>query len=145
MMQQAKVSTLIQPSQQLVTLAKEYIAAVKRLFDEAKQPDFSEANWSAAAALVEVNEFVWVSAGCEKLNWQDYVAYLSEWARVVRWESTLMRMHQWQDSVFVEQEERCTLGDTVDVLRMVAVFDFNDAGKIKGVSVFMQHKPSLGL
>lgn len=145
MMQQAKVSALFQPNQQLENSVREYGAIANRLFDEAKKPGFTDANWAALAALVDVNEFTWISPGYEQLNWHDYINYLNQWARVASWDSTFKRIHQWQDSVFLEQEERCTVGDTVDIVGMIAVFDFNAAGKIRRLAIYMQHQPSLGL
>src|SRR5215204_3662604 len=119
MMQQAKVSALIQPGQQLENSVREYVATSKLLFNEAKTPGFTEAHWAALAALVDVNEFNWIGPGSEHLNWQEYISYLNQWALVASWESTFKRIHQWQDSVFLEQDERCTIGDTVDIVGLI--------------------------
>jgi hypothetical protein len=145
MMQQVKVSSLTQPDQQLISVVMDYVATVKRLFGEAKQSGFNEANWAPLAAFVSLNEFKWVSPAYEELGWSGYIAFLSEWASSVTWESNFQRIHQWQNTVFLEQEERCSFGDTVDIVGMLAVYEFNEAGKICRLGIYLQHKPSLGL
>jgi hypothetical protein len=145
MMQPVKASTPIQPDQRLVSLVMDYVSITQRLFHEAKKPGFSEADWAPLAAMVNVTEFKWVSPGYEELSWPEYLAYLTEWAKTVSWESTLHRVHQSQNSVYLEQEERCAFSDTVDIVGLIAVYDFNEAKKIQRLAIYLQHKPSLGL
>jgi len=144
-MYQIKPNTAIKADQPLVDLVIESVAITKRSFAEAKQPNFTLDKWAPLAAMVAINEFIWVSPHFEELSWQQYISYLTEWARAISWESKFRRIHQWQNLVFLEHEERSVFGDTLDVGRSVSVYEFNTANKIQRLSVYLQHKPSLGL
>jgi hypothetical protein len=140
-----RVSTAIKRHARLTDLVLDFNAITKRLFDEVKQPGFTEASWMPLRAMVAVEQFKWVTPSYEELSWQEYINFQTEWARTVSWESSAHRIHQWQNIVFLEQEERCTFGDTVTVSGSVAVYEFNDIGKIQRLATYMQHTPSLGL
>ncbi len=135
----------IQHEQPLTGVVLDTIAITKRLFNEVKTTGVIENDWSPLAALVAVDEFVWVSPTYEQLNWQEYIAYLTGWAQTVIWRPTIQRIHQWQNIVYLEHEEQSTIGDRVDVSYCVSIYEFNDAGKIRRMANYQQQRPSLGL
>ena len=145
MMQSIEKSVSVQHEQQLTSLVMDSIAITTKLFHEAKKPGFTTTDWAPLAAMMAVKEFKWISPEHEELGWQEYTAYLTEWAQAMSWKSTVNRIHQWQNIVYVEHQERCTFGDTVDICRSVAVYEFNEASKITRLAIYLQHKPSLGL
>lgn len=132
-------------NEQLSRVVIEYTAIVKRLFDQAKRPDFAAADWGPLAELVAVDEFEWAGPFRERMNWQGYVQFLTQWARTVGWDSIVLRIHEWQRAVFVESEERSTMGDRVEVVRTLMVYEFNAADKIKHLAVYLQREHSLGV
>ena len=123
----------------------DYIAHVKRLYRAANLSNFAVADWAPLAELITVDDFEWVSHNREVLNWEEYIQYLTQWARSMTWESTVHRIHQWQNVVFLEHDERYTFDDRVNAVRSITVFEFNPAGKIQRVAVYLQQEPSLGL
>lgn len=139
------MSTVIQSNIQLTDVVIDYIAIMKRLYHKANQPNFSVADWAPLAELVMVDDFEWVSHHRDVLSWGEYIRYLTQWAQSMTWESTVRRIHQWQNVVFLEHDERYTFDDKVDGARSISVFEFNPAGKIHRVAVYLQQKPSLGL
>jgi hypothetical protein len=144
-MPNAKMSPSIQQEQPLVSLVLDAIEITTQLSNEVKKQDFTAADWAPLEALVAVNEFTWMSPDYEKLKWHEYIVYLTEWAQAMSWKSTIKRIHQWQNIVYLEHEVRSTFGDTVDISCSVAVYEFNDQDKINRLAIYLQHKPSLGL
>lgn len=123
----------------------EYVATMKRLFDQAKQPDFKLAQWAPLAELVAVDKFEWIGPSREVLNWQGYLEYLTQWTRTMEWKSAISRIHEWQTTVFLETEDQYSISETVDVVRTIVVFEFNEVGKVLHIAVYVQKIPTLGL
>jgi hypothetical protein len=123
----------------------EFIVITKRLFGQVKQPGFKLGDWAPLAELVAVGEFEWGGPFGEVLNWQEHIEFLTKWAHTVSWKSTLRRVHEWQGVVYLEHEEQTIESDAVEITPALTVFEFNKAGKIRHIDVYLQRKPSLGL
>ena len=111
---------------------------IKRLVDEAKKPGFSADSWDPLAELVDVDEFERVGAFKEVMRWPDYVDFLTGWARSSEWECSFKRITETADRVFLELEERSTVGDFSSVVNSLSVYEFNDAGKITHIDLYLQ-------
>jgi hypothetical protein len=122
----------------------EYSMVVKRLVDEAKKPGFSVESWAPLAELVDVDEFQRVGAFKEVMNWPDYVDFLTNWAMSSEWECSLRRIAETSGVVFLELEERLRMGDVSSVVNSSSVYEFNEAGKIQRVYVYLQMDPPQG-
>lgn len=122
----------------------EYSMVVKRVVDEAKKPGFSVESWAPLAKLVDVDEFQRVGAFKEVMNWTDYADFLTNWAVSSEWECSLRRLAESSGVVFLELEERLKMGDVSTVVNSSSVYEFNDAGKIQGVYVYLQMDPPQG-
>jgi len=119
----------------------EYSTVLKHLVDEAKKPGFSVESWGPLAELVDVDEFERVGAFKEVMKWPDYVGFLTNWAMSSEWECSLRRVAEASGVVFLELEERLEMGGVRSVVNSSSVYEFNDAGKIQRVYIYLQMDP----
>jgi len=115
-----------------------YSTLMKRLVDEAKQPGFDTGSWAPLAELIDTQNFVRVGNFKEVMNWDEYVAFLTSWATSSDWESTFKRVTEVGDVVFLELEERSRIGDFSNSVNSVSVYEFDSAGKITRIDVYLQ-------
>ena len=116
----------------------EYSQIMKRVVDSAKQPGFSVASWAPLVELVAIDEFERVGNFKEVMNWQDYVNFLTNWAMSSDWECSFKRVTEVGNVVFLELEERSRIGDYRSVVNSVSVYEFNSAGKIGHIDIYLQ-------
>ena len=116
----------------------DYGVITKRLVDEAKNPGFNSASWAPLAELIDTGNFVRVGNFKEVMNWNDYVAFLTGWAANSEWDCSFKRVTEVGNVVFLELEERSTIGDFSNSVNSVSVYEFNDAGKITHIDVYLQ-------
>jgi hypothetical protein len=135
-----KVSEIVGDYTGLSRKVLEYSLIMKRLVDEAKRPGFSEASWAPLAELVAVDEFERVGNFLEVMRWPDYVAFLTKWATSSGWECSFKRITEKQGVVFLELEERSAVGEHRSVVNSATVYEFNDAGKLRHLDIYLQMK-----
>jgi hypothetical protein len=116
----------------------DYSLIMKTLVDAAKQPGFSEQDWAPLAALVAVDEFERVGNFKEVMRWQDYITFLTGWAKTSAWEGSFKRITEGPGRVLLELEERSKVGGYSSVVNSVSVYEFNAAGKIKHLDIYLQ-------
>ncbi|BBX05880.1 hypothetical protein [Mycolicibacterium aichiense] len=116
----------------------DYSALMKRLVDEAKQPGFSTESWAPLAELIDTQNFVRVGNFKEVMNWDTYIAFLTNWATSSEWESEFKRVTEAGDVVFLELEERSRIGDFSNSVNSVSVYEFDQSGKITRIDVYLQ-------
>ena len=116
----------------------EYSLIMKRLVDSAKRPGFSVQSWAPLAELVAVDEFERVGNFKEVMNWRDYVGFLTNWAMTSEWECSFKRITESGKVVFLELEERSRTGGHKSVVNSVSVYEFNAAGKIRHLDIYLQ-------
>jgi len=88
---------------------------------------------------VAVDEFERVGTFLETQNWQQYTEMLTQWASVTStFETTVRRISELNGLVYFEIEERHFRGDQVNVVNSLTVFEFNEAGKIRHLDVYLQ-------
>jgi hypothetical protein len=119
----------------------EYSLIMKRLVDEAKQPGFSVESWAPLAELVAVDEFERVGNFKEVMSWRDYVTFLTKWAIGSEWECSFKRISESDGVVFLELEERSRVGDHTSVVNSMSVYEFNGAGKLRHLDIYLQMEP----
>lgn len=119
-------------------LVLEYGATVKRLVDEAKEPGFSAASWAALADMVAVAEFERIGNFKEVMNWDQYIEFLTGWAKSAEWEGSFKRITEHRNVVFLELEERSKVGNFSSVVNSMSVYEFDDAGLIRHIDVYLQ-------
>ena len=119
----------------------DYSLIMKRLVDQAKQPGFSVESWAPLAEMVAVDEFERVGNFKEVMSWTDYVEFLTRWAISAEWEGSLKRITEHDGVVFLELEERSGVGEHRSVVNSVSVYEFNAAGKLKHLDIYLQMEP----
>jgi hypothetical protein len=118
----------------------EFALLMKRLVDEAKRPGFSQSSWAPLAERVAVDEFERVGNFLEVMRWPDYVGFLSKWATSSEWECSFKRITEKERVVFLELEERSKVGEHRSVVNSMSVYEFNDAGKLRHLDIYLQMK-----
>ena len=125
-----------------MTLAQQVLdfeATVKRLVKAAKDPGFTAAGWAPLAEFVAVREFERVGTWMEVMNWQQYTEFMTQWARSsMGFDTVLRRISELPGLVYLELEERHTRPGGVAVVNSLSVYEFNDAGKIRHLDVYLQ-------
>ncbi|WP_099024427.1 hypothetical protein [Mycolicibacterium palauense] len=116
----------------------DYTLTAKRLVDAAKQPGFTAEGWAPLAHLVDVETFERIGNFKEVMNWDEYAAFLSNWAASSEWDASFKRVSEIDGTVFLELEERSRVGDFSSVVNSMSVFEFTDAGKIRHIDVYLQ-------
>jgi predicted TIM-barrel enzyme len=119
----------------------EYAEIFNSVVHKAKQPGFTVADWAPLAELVAVDEFERVGHMMEVMNWQEYTAFVTQFATALSWEGTFRRVQERSGVVYLELIERCTIGARVDVANTMTVYQFNAAGKLCHLDVYLQQKP----
>ncbi len=116
----------------------EYSQITKRLVESAKQPGFTVESWSPLAELIAADEFVRIGPFKEVMNWDEYAAFLTNWAVSADWDCSFQRITETADLVFLELEERSRMGDFNSVVNTVSVYEFNAEDKLRRIAVYLQ-------
>ena len=116
----------------------DYSLIMKQMVDAAKQPGFSVASWAPLAQFVATDGFERVGNFKEVMNWSDYIAFLTNWAPTSDWECSFKRITEKGNVVFLELEERSRTGPYNSVVNSVSVYEFDDAGKIRHLDIYLQ-------
>ena len=88
--------------------------------------------------FISSSEFVRVGNFKEVMRWHEYVAFLTGWAKTSEWECSFKRVTEVGDLVFLELEERSKIGDFSSVVNSMTVCEFNAAGKMRRLDVYLQ-------
>lgn len=119
-------------------LVLEYSQLMGQLVDKAKQPGFSEASWAPLEDMIAADEFTRIGNFKEHMNYAEYVAFLTGWAMSSEWECSFKRVTEHDGVVFLELEERSRIGDYSSVVNSMSVYEFNAAGKIRHIDIYLQ-------
>jgi len=122
-----------------------YCLLMKRLVDEAKKPGFSVDSWAPLAELVAVDDFERVGNFKEIMDWRAYVDFLTQWAVASDWECSFRRVTEIHDRVYLELEERSRTAGHTTVVNSVSVYEFDRAGRIRHLDIYLQMAPPGGL
>lgn len=133
-----EVSEVIGEYQGLSRAVLEYSQLMKQLVDSAKSPGFSVESWAPLAALVATDRFERVGNFKEVMNWNEYIHFLTDWAAASEWECSFKRITEKQNLVFLELEERSRIGEHSSVVNSVSVYEFDSAGKIRHLDIYLQ-------
>ena len=116
----------------------EYCLVTKRLVDEAKRPGFSADSLAALAEFAAVDEFERVGNFKEVMTWAQYVAFLAGWMPSADWDCSFRRITEVSNLVFLELEEFAGAGDARRAVNSASIYEFDDAGKIRHLDVYLQ-------
>jgi hypothetical protein len=118
----------------------EYSLIYKRVTDKAKSAPVNAADFDAMAALVDVERFERIGIMKEFMRWPEYAKFLADYANTSVWEGSFKRVSELPGLVFLELEERGGPNDGSQgyVVNTLTVYEFNDAGKITHLDVYLQ-------
>ena len=116
----------------------DYSLEMKRMVDAAKQPGFTADAWATLADYVDTAKFIRVGNFKEVMTWADYVGFLTGWAMGSDWEGSFKRVTEQGNLVLLELEERSEVAGHKSVVNSVSVYEFNDAGKIEHLDIYLQ-------
>jgi hypothetical protein len=133
-----EISDVISQYSGLSRTVLEYSLLMKQKVDEGKLPGFSESSWAPLAAMVDTETFERVGNFKEVMTWPEYVAFLTRWACGSEWDGSFKRITESGDLVILELEERSTMGNFSSVVNSVSVYEFNPAGKIAHLDIYLQ-------
>jgi hypothetical protein len=116
----------------------QYAITTKELVDSAKASGFTAESWNPLRELIAVDEFVRVGNFKEVMDWDGYVAFLTNWAPNAEWDCTFKRVTEHDGVVFLELEERSSVGDFHSVVNSLSVYEFTSEGKVCRIDVYLQ-------
>jgi hypothetical protein len=121
--------------------ALEYGLLQKRLVDRAKRPDYSADEWDALDDFVDIGEFERIGNFMEVMTYADMKAFLQRWCIDSHWEGSFKRITEKDNVVILELEERNTYQQHTNVVNSVSVYEFNSAGNLRHLDVYLQMAP----
>jgi hypothetical protein len=74
----------------------------------------------------------------EVMNWPDYATFLTNWASSADWDCTFKRISEVNGVVFLELEERSTMGAFESTVNSMSTYEFDSDGRIRRIDVYLQ-------
>lgn len=140
------MATEIPPSNTFTGLTQQVIAygeGFEHVIAALKQGEADEADWARLEALVDAAAFervgMFLTAEVETIDWPTYRRYVSQYGHMTGWDGKLRRITESGNVVFQELEERNTRAGVTDISNTVTVFEFNAAGRIVHLDVYVAH------
>lgn len=119
----------------------QYSEAFTQIVDTAKARSLSDADWKLIEDLVDIDAFervgVFLAPPAEVIDWNKYKSYITQYAGGTSWEGTLRHITEQPGRVILELEERNTRGGVTDVSNTVTIYEFNEAGKLRHLDVYV--------
>lgn len=116
----------------------EYGMTVKRILDSASEPGFGRHSWAPLAEFVDTDRFDRVGNFKDLMTWPEYVDFLTAWAPGASWEASFRRVTQAGDLVFLELEERTTMGGTTSAAWSMSAYEFDEQDRLVHIDVYLQ-------
>ena len=124
----------------LSRLVLQYADNFARIIKQRKGGSLSESDWAPMEELVDIDNFqrvgILLTDKVEVATWQQYRAQLDQFCSIASWEGTLRRITEVPGLVFLELEERITIGNVMDVYNTVTIYQFNQANKLAKLDVY---------
>lgn len=118
--------------------AIEYGMFQKVIMDRAKgAPDYSPDEWLGLKQFV-TDDFQRIGTFREVMTLDEMVRFLQAWSPTAQWEGSFKRLTEHDNVVFLELEERV---DDNPPVNTVSVYEFDDAGKLRHLDVYIQAAP----
>jgi len=113
----------------------------KNLMDRSKHADdYSPDEWLGLKQFV-TDDFERIGNFKEVMTFADMVSFLQAWSPTIHWEGSFKRVMEYDNVVVLELEERVGEGDAQNAVNSVTVYEFDDAGKIRHLDVYLQSEP----
>jgi hypothetical protein len=118
----------------------EYSLIYKRVTDKAGSGTVAASDFDEIAQLIDVEAFERIGIAKEVMRWPEYAQFMADYANTSIWEGSFKRVTETPGLVFLELEERGGRSDGSEsyVVNTLTVYEFNAAGKIKHLDVYLQ-------
>lgn len=117
-----------------------YTDCIKRTVEKAKEPGFDASGWNELAAMLDIARFRRVGNDKAEMGWEVYRKLLSMWATATDFWAEFHRISQIGDRVYLELTEHNTpRGGTESVVNSCTVYQFDEAGKLVHLDIYLQH------
>jgi hypothetical protein len=119
----------------------QYSEYFTKLTDTRKTRALTDADWAPIEAIVDVANWerqgVFTGPKAETFGWPTYKSCIAEYGGATSWEGTLRKITEVPGRVILELEERNTVHGTLDVSNTVTIYEFDDAGKLRHLDVYV--------
>jgi hypothetical protein len=113
----------------------------KNLMDRSKHAsDYSPDEWLGLTQFMS-DDFQRIGNFKEVMTFSEMVGFLQAWAPTIHWEGSFKRVTEYDNVVVLELEERVGEGDAQNAVNSVTIYEFNEAGKIRHLDVYLQSEP----
>lgn len=119
----------------------DYVDSFSKTVQKAKKPGFTVDDWAGFASLVDIDNFERVGHHCEVMQWSEYIGFVTQFATALEWEGTFRSVQERDKVVYLQLTEYATVGDHTQIANTMTVYQFNDAGKIVHLDVYLQQAP----
>lgn len=117
-----------------------YVDCIKRTVEKAKQPGFTESGWDELAAMVDTAKFRRVGNDKADMGWEVYRGLLMKWGTTTDFWAEFHRVSEAGNRVFLElTEHNHPRGGVETVVNSCTVYQFDDAGKLVHLDIYLQH------
>ena len=128
----------------------EFLTVMDAVVNMDKEPPITAEDWAPLGELVDRDNFHRVGNFGEQVNWPQYVDLLVRWANSSWWKGYVFRLREVPATadkpalVYLESEERANREHPVredgdySTLASIAVYQFDDQGKITALHVYDQ-------
>ena len=107
-----------------------YAEIVRELTVKAKQPGYTRSDWDEMEAMVDTDCFFRVGRFKEEMDWAQSVELMDQMVRIADFHCELARVNEVDNMAFLELRERAAMNGQAMEMTTMAVFEFNQAGKI---------------
>jgi hypothetical protein len=128
---------------ELIRLALRFCDLGEALSKQRPEGGLSDADLAPLAAMVATADFRRIGIWRDEQTWPEYVAYMKAWAGRTSLASTVIRASAAAPYAFVELHERITRRGAQSSKNSMMVFEFDQAQKIRGLSVYEQNRDNL--
>jgi hypothetical protein len=118
-----------------------YTDCIKRTVDRAKEPGFDESGWDELASLLDTDAFRRVGNDKVDMGWEVYRGLLMMWGTTTDFRSDFHRISEAGNRVFLELTEyNHPRGGQETVVNSCTVYQFDGAGKLVHLDIYLQHE-----
>jgi hypothetical protein len=118
----------------------QYGDVIERTVRAAKEPGFTEAGWDELASLLDVAKFERVGNDKVAMGWEVYRGLLMMWGGTTDFWSEFHRISEVGNLVILELTEHNTpRGGAESVVNSCTLYEFDEAGKIVHLDIYLQH------
>jgi hypothetical protein len=119
----------------------QYSEAFSRVIAKARAGKLTDADWEPFEQLVDtaayIREGVFLGPQAEVIDWPTYQGYIAQYGGFTTWDGTLRHVTETPGRVILELEERNTHDGVTHVSNTVTIYEFNDAGKLRHLDVYV--------